>query len=284
MGDAPSFDALDHAPPASPSPHQSLDNSSQLLSRLRYLLLWKIPYDTMDEYSDRVDGDDDAADNNNSVLSDTSTLDHDEDKEVSLLEYARYYDLCQDYTAFNPLDPIGLPSPSLSACLSSDDLSLPDLPPGFRTEERCTLDLGAATFLRSITSSQMDEDDSFYDYRRNDEFKVERPLLQTDAELDLKRFRGTRKADDEFDTTGFTNFETPEDDEQKLEWLDPKLPAMKDKEAQSEKLQLSKAAVDFLKDISSNAEMDLDDALLLTGESVERHVSYMHRIEQRKLY
>lgn len=229
----------------------------------------------MHEYSDHVDVDDDAADNN-SVLSDTSTLDHDEDEDVSLLEYARYYDLCQDYTTINPLDPIELPSPSLSACLSSDDLSLPDLPPSFMTEERCTLDLGAATFLRSITSIQIDEDNSFYNYRRNDESKVERPLLQTDAELDLKCFRGTRKVDDKFKTTGFSDFETPEDEEQKLEWLDSKLPAMKDKEAQSERLQLNKAAVDFLKDISSQAEMDLYDALLLAGEPVERQVSFMH--------
>lgn len=237
----------------------------------------------MDEYSDRIDVDDDAA-HDNSVVSETSTLDHDEDGDVSLLEYARYYDLCQDYTTVNPLDPIGLPSPSLSACLSSYDLSLPDLPPGFMTEERCTLDLGAATFLRSITSTQMDEDDSFYNYRRNDEFKVERPLLQTDAEIDLKRFRGIRKADDEFDTTGFSSFEIPEGEEQKLEWLDSKLPAMKDKEAQSERLQLNKAAVDFLKDISSQAEMDLDDAFLLAGEPVERHVSYTHQVEPCKLY
>lgn len=219
----------------------------------------------MTEVVDNADG--------NSVLSDISTMEDEDAEDVSLVEYARYYGLCQDYTLTNPLDPSGLPSPSPSVHPSSDDLQLPELSSDFMGEEKCTLDIASAKFLRSIALSQMEEEfDDLYDHHSKEDAKIEGPLLRTDAELDLKRFCRIRKAEDNLNVISFGSFDADQTEEPKLEWLDSELPAKKDLEAHTEKLQLNKAAVDFLKDVCVHTEMGLDDALLLSGELVNRRV------------
>ncbi|GAB7355929.1 hypothetical protein MBLNU459_g6570t2 [Dothideomycetes sp. NU459] len=200
----------------------------------------------------------------------TEDPDHDTTEDVSLLEYARFYGLCHDYTTTDPLDPSYLPDLCPEPDLDSDYASLTELLPSLSHQEKWTLDWESAKFLKSVTLTEEIPDEESRNLQRFLDLKVEEPLLRTDPQLDANMFRYRRQAGDPFTMSDCNYFATEESIERTLEWPDPELPAKKGKEAHAERLHLDTATVSLLKQVSKGAEMNLEDELLFAGDLANR--------------
>ncbi|KAI4790150.1 hypothetical protein E4T44_13156 [Aureobasidium sp. EXF-8845] len=87
----------------------------------------------------------------------SDTLSDTDDEDVSLIEYARYYGLSKDYTTFDPLSPHILHSISAWEHLDLDINKLPQfkLPDKIEVDEKWTIDLQTAIFLKQIASLEV---------------------------------------------------------------------------------------------------------------------------------
>lgn len=186
---------------------------------------------------------------------DLSTTD---DEEPSLIEYARYYGLSKDYTAFYPLSPHVLRSIPAWDHLDLDVNQLPQfkLPEKLELDEKWTIDLQSAVFLKQITSLDVAP---FHEITRQRdtsvEYKAEPLLLSTDPELEQRRFiraRNSRrnKASQEVSSEALWQ----DDQAAPLYWPEPDLPATLIEDIKKEKLQLDKNDILFLQQCISISE------------------------------
>ena len=173
-----------------------------------------------------------------------------QEAEPSLIEYARFHGLSKDYLEHHPLEGIAPPLDFLSQLEDSPDLV--HIEPGdFKLpKERLTVDAGAASLLAEVAALakpviRSDEDDGLNLHRfRN--LKLELPLLRTDHELDMLRFAPQVVPDLEHE---FLPYETVDEEaDEGLTWPSRchELPSLYWKKVESEKLQVSRDALQFL--------------------------------------
>ncbi|KAG9994562.1 hypothetical protein KCU78_g18366, partial [Aureobasidium melanogenum] len=178
--------------------------------------------------------------------------------EISVIDYARYYGLSKDYTSVYPLSPHILHSisqwedPDLELAQRSEF----ELPTELDLEEKWTIDLQSALYLKQITSIG---DAPLIEVTRqkskSTESKVEPLLLPTDPELEQRRFMRARHSRQRKDPPEIPSETFWQDDGRAaLYWLDPKLPETLMEEIKQEKLQLGKSDILFLQQCISFAD------------------------------
>ena len=176
-----------------------------------------------------------------------------QDNEPSILEYARFYGLTRDHLEDDPLQQL--------ADFHADPLDLEDNPDLFSIREdtvkvpaeRLTFDEGAATFLSSVLAlahqppPQSDVDDEI-DIHRFQRMKLEVPLLRSDPEVDLMRFKAPIIPDLEHE---FLPLETVDEEADEgltwPTWYDD-LAREFERKIETEKLQVDKDALLFLQE------------------------------------
>jgi hypothetical protein len=176
-----------------------------------------------------------------------------EDEEPSVLEYARAYGLCRDYTQEQPvIDQI--PTYDYQADLESpSDVPLAN-PAAELTKERLTISKETASLLKEVLSMGRMPDDAPLDItedsnsKRASRLKQEVPLLSTDPELDLLEFGSTaipilRDLNIPLEVVDLENGEG-------LEWPHKyfEYPKIWDDRIKAEKLVISKDDLRFLQD------------------------------------
>lgn len=177
-----------------------------------------------------------------------------EEREPTVLEYARFHGLCTDYSLGSPcVDTILIPSSdSLEIDLQyttdcSNTNSASEL-----TKERLTLNKEAAFLLKTVHLVQQQAPNDVQlpsdHWRRAAKLKQEVPILRSDPGLDLVKFGNT-------DIPSLTNSKIPfeiinvENDEG-FEWPIKyyAYPAQYDDQAKSEKLKIPRKHIIFLQD------------------------------------
>ena len=181
-----------------------------------------------------------------------------DDEEPSLVEYARYYGLSKDYTAFYPLSPHLLRSIPAWDCLdlSVDQLPQFKLPEKLELDEKWTIDLQSAVFLKQIASLDVAPFPEIIRQRNTSvEYKVEPLLLSTDPELEQRRFIRARNSRRDKASQEVSSEALWQDDQAApLYWPEPGLPATLIEEIKKEKLQLDKNDILFLQQCISIPE------------------------------
>lgn len=193
------------------------------------------------------------------IIDQTSNALSDADvEEPSVIEYARYYGLSKDYTAFYPLAPHILRSLPAWDQLDVDYNQLPHfkLPENLELDEKWTIELQSAVFLKQVASLDVAPFPEIIRQRDTSvEYKVEPLLLSTDPELEQRRFiraRNSRrnKASQEASSKALWQ----DDQAAPLYWPDPYLPATLIEEIKKEKLQFDKNDILFLQQCVSISE------------------------------
>ncbi|KAF2188133.1 hypothetical protein K469DRAFT_566946 [Zopfia rhizophila CBS 207.26] len=174
-----------------------------------------------------------------------------EDEETSVLEYARFHELCRDYTLDSP------PLNSLTVPFTDDiESDLEDLTghlcPNSPTElmkERLTMTKDAALLLRSIHSMQEPFDQGAQlttDRLRTRRLKQEVPLLRSDNELDLQLFGSISIPDFKGLKIPFETASTEKDEG--FEWPSKyhQYPKRYEAQTKAEKLAVAKEVLQFL--------------------------------------
>jgi hypothetical protein len=195
---------------------------------------------------------DETMDQSSDALSNT------DDEDVSLIEYARYYGLSKDYTTFDPLSPHILDSIPAWEHPDLDVNQLPQfkLPDRIDLDEKWTIDLQSAMFLKQITSLEVAPAPEIT-RRRNiaAKYKTEPLLLPTDPELEQRRFIRARNSRLNQASQGVSPEPLWKDDpEAPLYWPEPDLSATLIEEIKNEKLQLDKNDILFLQQCISVPE------------------------------
>lgn len=188
----------------------------------------------------------------------SGTFSNADDEEASLIEYARYYGLSKDYTAFYPLSPHILRSIPAWDHPDHDNNQLPQfkLPEKLELDEKWTIDIQSAIFLKQVASLDVAPFPEITRRRNTSiEYKVEPLLLSTDPELEQRRFiraRNSRlnKASQQVPAEALWQ----DDEAAPLYWPESDLPATLIEEIKKEKLQLDKNDILFLQQCISIPE------------------------------
>jgi hypothetical protein len=194
----------------------------------------------------------------------SDTLSNADDEDISIIEYARYYGLSKDYTTFDPLSPHILHSIPAWEHLDLDITQLPQfkLPDRIDLDEKWTIDLQTAVFLKQIASLEVAPFPEITRHRSiSAEYKTEPLLLTTDPELEQRRFiraRNSRlnRASQEVSSEALWQ----DDQEASLYWPKSDLPTTLIEQIKNERLQLDKNDIIFLQQcISVPEKPDLQD-------------------------
>jgi hypothetical protein len=117
-----------------------------------------------------------------------------------VLDFARSHNLCKDYTSVPALATVSTLVPnSLQESEPNNDDDLPDPARGFVEKERLVCSKDVAVLLRNLTTDEIPCEDclditaQFYLVRRS--LKLECPILLTDNDLDVARFRRQKSSD-----------------------------------------------------------------------------------------
>lgn len=116
-----------------------------------------------------------------------------QEKEPSIIEYARFYGLIRDHLEDDPLQQLAALRDNSLDLEDDGDLFQSPADTAHASNERLTLDKGAASLLSSVLAlaqqppSRCDVDDEI-DTHRVRRMKLEVPLLRSDPEVDLLRF------------------------------------------------------------------------------------------------
>lgn len=162
----------------------------------------------------------------------------------SVLKYARFHGLTSDYSREKTA--ISLPDPpaDLSADLEDPPQSIPfEVPKPFTTREIWAVDKDAALLLKSVIALAGDFDaDNVQqpDVHRMRDLKLEMPILRSDCELDMMKFR--RKAHRDTPTVPLPLEPADEEDDEGFDWPTgyKTLSAQFEARARSEKLDMTK--------------------------------------------
>lgn len=115
-----------------------------------------------------------------------------QEEEPSIIDYARFYGLISDHLEPHPLRGIATRDTSHSLELDDDDgLSPLNFPACGLSQERLTVDAGAAVMLSSIAALAkvpLGRDDEVINIHRIRNLKLELPLLRSDHEVDMLSF------------------------------------------------------------------------------------------------
>ena len=188
--------------------------------------------------------------------SDTSS--NADDEEPSLIEYARYYGLSKDYTAFYPLSSHiihSIPTWEYSD-IEANQLPPFKLPDTIDIEEKWTIDLQSAVFLKEVASLDVAPFPEIARQRNtSSDHKVEPLLLPTDPELEQRRFIRARNSRRNKALQEQSSEALWQDDQAALlYWPEPDLPTTLIEEIKKEKLQLDKNDILFLQQCISIPE------------------------------
>jgi hypothetical protein len=203
----------------------------------------------------------------------SDTLSNTDDEDVSLIEYARYYGLSKDYTTFDPLSPHILHSISAWEYLDLDITKLPQfkLPDTVELDEKWTIDLQSALFLKNIASLEVAPFQEITRHRNiSAEYKTEPLLLPTDLELEQRRFIRARNSRlDQASQEVSSEALWQDDQEASLYWPEPDLPTTLIEQIKNERLQLDKNDILFLQQcISVPEKPDLQEIDVLPHKKV----------------
>lgn len=187
------------------------------------------------------------------TVDETSAFSDAGDREISVIDYARYYGLSKDYTSFYPLSPRIIQSFPPWKNLDLELVGF-ELPRELDLDEKWTIDHQSALLLRQITSIG---DAPFTEVNRrkkkSSKFKVEPPLLPTDPELEQRSFTRARHSRKRNDQPGIPSETFWQDDGgAALYWPDPKLPETLIEQMKQEKLQIDKNDILFLQQCISS--------------------------------
>lgn len=193
-----------------------------------------------------------------------------EEREPSVLEYARFYNLCKDYTTeqFIPGEIRFQSSMGLDMDLSDPNDATPFTNPTCELlHERFAVSKDAAMLLKSVHSLQETPNhfEPIPDKRRQIlALKQELPILQTDNELDMLNFGSVMDPSFADFTVPLDAVNTENDDEDG--WLSDYnyLPTKCDDMVKNEKLTITKETLYYLQDITSNfyVPKDTQDILI----------------------
>jgi hypothetical protein len=205
-----------------------------------------------------------------------------DDEDISLIEYARYYGLSRDYTAFDPLSPYILHSIPAWQDLDLGDNQLPQfkLPDKIDLDEKWTIDHHSALFLKQIASLEVVPFPEIKRQRNiSAEYKVEPLLLPTDPELEQRRFMRARNSRQNKSSHKISSEAIWEDDDgAPLYWPDPNLPTTLVEQIKNEKLQLDKNDILFLQQCISVSETpDRQEHDILPHKKASLHVCILQR-------
>jgi hypothetical protein len=205
-----------------------------------------------------------------------------DDEDISLIEYARYYGLSRDYTAFDPLSLYILHSIPAWQDLDLGDDQLPQfkLPDKIDLDEKWTIDHHSALFLKQIASLEVVPFPEIKRQRNiSAEYKVEPLLLPTDPELEQRRFMRARNSRQNKSSHKISSEAIWEDDDgAPLYWPDPNLPTTLVEQIKNEKLQLDKNDILFLQQCISVSETpDRQEHDILPHKKASLHVCILQR-------
>lgn len=210
-------------------------------------------------------------------------------EELSVLEYAREQDICVDYTTELPR--------LLDICLSVKDTLDQDPCDFFEdectntmtaaqttaaqelTKERLALNKEAAFLLRTVvTLREPPRDDPLTaDARQTRDLKLDLPVLQTDAELDLLHF-GTR-IEPNFKSlrTRLPSEDLDEENDEGFGWPTrySAFPAQCDAKVKSEKLVMTRDALAFLQNAVKDDFSPQDEEVLMVEEMARKRVGFV---------
>lgn len=191
----------------------------------------------------------------NESMGDTgSTISEDD---FTLIDYARYHGLCEDYTTSYPLSFQRLKLPTWTYSISEgDDLPEFTFQNVVELDEKWAIDHQSALFLKQIASTEATPTLEVTP-RINElkDFKIEPLLLPINPELDQRRFKRTLEARRSQDTQILLNAcHWPTDIETQLYWPDTDLPNKLLEETKQEKLQLERNDILFLQQCVSIQE------------------------------
>ncbi|KAL8699796.1 MAG: hypothetical protein Q9201_005795 [Fulgogasparrea decipioides] len=174
-----------------------------------------------------------------------------DEMEPSILEYARYYGLCQNHLEVKPLDLV--PSPDVTLIQQHDEDEWLQLDSRITTPppERLVA-VKEASILLSATNPKQYDGCNFEGFdpiptHRVHNLKVELPLLRSDHEVDMLGF--AHRIEPNL-TEEFMPLETLDDElDQGLGWPSSchALPEMFFQKAQNEKLEVAKEVIEYMK-------------------------------------
>ncbi|KAF2239876.1 hypothetical protein EV356DRAFT_571965 [Viridothelium virens] len=196
--------------------------------------------------------------------------------EFNIVEYARFYGLCQDFTKLNALEIIR--PPLLSDNDNFDEVFDPIHGASVRRleeaglQERLNISQEAAAQLRWMSSLKA-EDPPIHDLQQFEPIRlvrlqVEVPLLRTDHDLDMRTFRALQ-LDDQQSRHDFLFEELVEEADQGLTWPSTcnELPAQYDVQLKAEKISVRRDVLLYMQstikdDIAAQDEKDTMDSIL----------------------
>lgn len=197
-----------------------------------------------------------------------------DDHPMSFVEEARSLGLCQDYFADDPLASAGL--------LTPPNMRVGDLadPPGVQSialltalgalnganaYEKWDVDKESAGFLASVMALGKDDctppelhDENVVSYS---DLKLMEPLLRCDADIELERLK--RRNEVSVSTSNLEAFPLNVDKDESVEWPSSllKLTADKDCLATSEKWEVSKDVMEYVRDIANPGNMSYSEMI-----------------------
>ena len=167
-----------------------------------------------------------------------------QDVEPTIIEYARFHGLVRDHRESPPLERLDLSEDLGSSLEDPPELFHIDLAKVQLPQERWAVDAGAASLLSSIVESAQDpppysDEELGIDRHRVRRMKQELPLLRSDHELDILRFRAPIVPDLENEFLPLETVDVEEDEG--VEWPSSyyALPDEFTKKARSEKIEVS---------------------------------------------
>ncbi|KAH0569254.1 hypothetical protein GP486_000010 [Trichoglossum hirsutum] len=175
-----------------------------------------------------------------------------EQEMLNLVEYARFHGLTQDHRTVLPLfSTSSSPRNFLAQLADPEDVPHLELSPTFTTQEKLSLNRGAAALLSSMWNVGLElpqeEPSILYSQRRGKDLKVELPILRTDHELDVRGFMEIFGRQNSPDLSGenIPLEEINEEDGEGLSWPIASFDLLKISEGKlnNEKLEVSRDAV-----------------------------------------
>ena len=204
-----------------------------------------------------------------------------QDVEPTIIEYARFHGLVRDHRESPPLERLAL-SENLDSSLDDPpelfhiDLAKVQLP-----QERWAVDAGAASLLSSIVESAQDpppysDEEIGIDRHRVRRMKQELPLLRSDHELDVLRFRSPIVPDLEHEFLPLETVGVEEDEG--VEWPTSyyALPDEFTKKISSEKIEASQDGCLYLQQTLKYDFEGLEDGTFEYDDSPYKKVKLAH--------
>lgn len=174
-------------------------------------------------------------------------MSHDADVEPRIIDYARFYGLVHNHLEPPPLQGLTLPENLGSSVEDPPELFHIDFSNVKVPEERLAIDAGAASLLASIQeSAKYEVEDVDIDTHRVRRMKNELPLLRSDHEIDLLRFKSPIVPDLENEFLPLETLDVEEDEG--VEWPSSYYALCDEfaKKSKSEKIEASKDDLSYL--------------------------------------